>query len=214
MESRERPGNAERLCVYVDGFNLYNGLRSRAGRSWLWLDLVELSRRLRPRSDVVKVKYFTTDVMNEPDAKQRQAHYLGALEARNRDRIAIYKGRYQKKSKRCPSCRVEFNFPEEKETDVSIAVHIVRDALMGHYDAALIVSADSDLAPAVKMVQQAKPDHFIACAFPPDRNSGELKHLMPASFDIYPSKITQSLLPDTFDDSLFPRTFNRPSKWH
>ena len=204
----------QRLCVYIDGFNLYHGIKSKGGRKWLWLDLVKLAEKLKPQSEVTMVKYFTANVINEPEAKARQAHYLHALQARYRDRIQIFKGRYQQKSKRCPTCGTWFQFPEEKETDVSIAVHIVTDALQGNYEAALVISADSDLSPAVKMVQQERSRYFISAAFPPDRFSEELRKLMPASFQIYPQRLRQSLLPDEFEDGLYPRRFERPSKWH
>lgn len=36
--------------MYVDGFNLYHGLKDQFGRRMLWLDLVELSRSLRPEA--------------------------------------------------------------------------------------------------------------------------------------------------------------------
>ena len=39
-------GMGIRTMVYVDGFNLYHGLRDLGGRKWLWLDLEALGRRL------------------------------------------------------------------------------------------------------------------------------------------------------------------------
>jgi hypothetical protein len=36
---KRRP-KVERLIVYVDGFNLYNGLHDAAGNRLLWLDIV------------------------------------------------------------------------------------------------------------------------------------------------------------------------------
>lgn len=38
------------LIVYVDGFNLYHGMKAKFGRRLLWLDLVTLSTRLRPKA--------------------------------------------------------------------------------------------------------------------------------------------------------------------
>ncbi len=48
---------AERLIVYIDGFNLYHGLHDAAGNRLLWLDIVKLATTLRPRSALVQVKY-------------------------------------------------------------------------------------------------------------------------------------------------------------
>jgi hypothetical protein len=71
----------ERLIVYVDGFNLYNGLHDAAGNRLLWLDIVRLAQLLRPRSSLVQVKYFTATVLNEPEAQARQDRYIEALRA-------------------------------------------------------------------------------------------------------------------------------------
>ena len=66
--------------VYVDGFNLYYG--ALKGTPYKWLDLVELSHRLRPAGHVVdRVNYFTARVseVSDPEAPARQHAYLRAL---------------------------------------------------------------------------------------------------------------------------------------
>jgi hypothetical protein len=69
-----------RVAVYVDGFNLYYGLRTRHGRQHLWLDLQALAASLlRPGQVLQRVTYFTARVRDNPDALQRQADYLDAL---------------------------------------------------------------------------------------------------------------------------------------
>lgn len=68
--------------VYVDGFNLYHGMHDAFGRATLWLDLVELARSLRPKQELVHVRYFTAPVLNDPGAQSRQATYVSALEHR------------------------------------------------------------------------------------------------------------------------------------
>lgn len=201
----------ERLIVYVDGFNLYHGLHDQAGCRWLWLDLVALAERLRPRSDVRLVRYYTAPVLGSPSAQHRQQEYLDALEAHCRASIDIQLGRYQTKMKTCRNCGNSWPEHEEKETDVNIAVGLVSDAAEGSMDAALIISADSDLAPAIRVARRVNPDLFVAAAFPPKRFSAELKSLMPASFHIGPAKIRASLLPEVVNT---PRkSFQRPSKW-
>ena len=44
------------VAVYIDGFNLYYGMKNKYGRRYHWLDVVHLARRLRPRDDVVVVR--------------------------------------------------------------------------------------------------------------------------------------------------------------
>lgn len=202
----------ERLAVYVDGFNLYHGLHDAAGRRWLWLDLVALAESLRPSSDVVRVNYFTAPVLNQPEAASRQQEYLNALSARHGSRIRIVQGRYQRKPKACRVCGATWFEHEEKETDVNIAVSLVSDAAGGAMDAALLVSADSDLGPAVQAARSISTNLFIAAAFPPKRFSAELQALMPASFHINASKIRRSLLPEVVTAQ--GQDYRRPAKWN
>jgi hypothetical protein len=205
---------ADTLIVYVDGFNLYHGLREKFGRKYLWLDLVALSRALRPTSTLAKVQYFTAPVLNDPPAASRQSTYLAGLASHNpAGLVDVVNGRYQSKSKMCRRCRNQWTEYEEKETDVNIATHIVADAARKSMDAALIVSADSDLTPAVRMARQIHPALFIAAAFPPKRFSSELQALMPGSFHIGISKIKQSQLPQQVVDPSTNKTWTRPSKW-
>lgn len=77
---------------------------------------------------------------------------------------------------------------------------------------ALIISADSDLVPAVRVAHEVNPRLFVSAAFPPKRYSNELKQLMKASFQIGSSKIRSSQLPDSFT-APNRTTFQRPTNW-
>lgn len=204
---------AERLAIYVDGFNLYHGLHDKWRCRYLWLDLGALGRAIRPRSKLVTIKYFTAPVLNQPGALSRQSSYQAALTAHNPGLIEVIQGRYQQKQKACNGCGRSWTEYEEKETDVNIAVHLVSDAALGTSDAAIIVSADSDLVPAVKAARTMNPTLFIAAAFPPERYSNELKSLMPSSFRIGAQRIKQSQLPPTVTDATSGSAWSRPSKW-
>ena len=58
-----------RVVAYVDGFNLYWGMKSRYGRKYLWLDLEALTRRmLKPAQHLAAVRYFTASVRNDAAA--------------------------------------------------------------------------------------------------------------------------------------------------
>ena len=81
-----------RVGVYVDGFNLYYGARSLAGRGtagWRWLDLRALaadlvSRRSSwPDAKVSRVVYCTAriDAVSNPSGQADQDVYLKALVA-------------------------------------------------------------------------------------------------------------------------------------
>lgn len=187
-------------------------MHDKFGRSTLWIDFVALAQSLRPRSHIIVVKYFTAPVLGDPGTASRQAYHQAAVSARHPNAFAITQGRYQSKTATCRNCHTSWTVHEEKETDVNIAVALVGDAASGAMDSALIISADSDLAPAVRAAKQFRPHMFIGAAFPPKRFSNELKQLMPASSQIGRDKIRRALLPGVF--TIGSTTYTCPNKWH
>lgn len=201
----------ETLAVYVDGFNLYHGLHDKRGHSLLWLDLVKLARNLRPESDLVKVKYFTSIVLDDPDAQARQDHYLQALQACYPNRVQVILGQYKRKPKLCRACGATWVTYEEKQTDVNMAVHVVADAAAGLTDSQMLITGDTDLIPAINMARNANPHLNIFAMFPPGRDTNALKRLMPSSRSITIAKLEQSLLPTGIERD--GQSFSCPEKW-
>lgn len=185
-----------RVAVYVDGFNLYFGLRAKYDRKYLWLDLQALAGSLLRQPQTLKqVTYFTARVRNDAHGEQRQSDYLDALQERS-PLVKIKDGRFQEKNKRCRGCGNTWTVFEEKETDVNIAVALISDAVRDRFDTALVISADSDLCPAVREVKSLFPQKRIVAAFPPKRHSAELKRVVDGFMFIGDDKIRQAQLPD------------------
>jgi uncharacterized LabA/DUF88 family protein len=185
-----------RVAAYIDGFNLYHGLR-HGGRRHLWLDLEALAGSLlKPRQRLDRVRYFTARVRNDPDGQRRQAGYLDALAAHSRV-LEIIEGRFQQKTRACSQCGYHWTTYEEKETDVSIAVALIGDGIRGAFDTALVISADSDLCPAVRELKRLQPSKRVIAAFPPNRRSDDLRKVADAAFTIGAAKIRQAQLPET-----------------
>lgn len=202
-----------RTAVLVDGFNLYYGMKEQRGRRYLWLDHVELASRLRPRDQIVDVRYFTAPVLDDLGAAGRQQTYLDALKVRNPSVLSIVEGRYQPKRMRCRTCGVDWTSYEEKETDVNIAVALMEIAASAAVDTVLVVSADSDLCPAVRSARRVNPQLTIVPAFPPHRRSGELRALLPSAFTISETKLRQSQLPPVVQDPATGVKYMRPAYW-
>jgi hypothetical protein len=201
------------VIAYVDGFNLYHGLHDKYGRRYLWLDLGHLVQRLRPGDQVVAVRYFTALVRDDAPALARQRTYLDALSAHSDRRVEIVLGRYQSKTISCRQCGSTWPSYEEKETDVNIAVSIVADAAAGASDLALIISADSDLCPAIRTARSLNSRRGMIAAFPPRRSSFEIRSLIRGAFTVAAVDLRNSLLPDTVNDPATGRTYKRPGKW-
>ncbi len=184
-----------RVAAYVDGFTLYNGLKDKHGRKYLWLGLQALvASLLLPDQILVAVRYFSARVRGEASA-YRQGVYLDALDA-HCPLLEIREGRFQEKRITCRRCGDVHRSYEEKETDVSIAIALLEDAVLDRYDTAMVVSADSDLCPAVRSVRRVAPAKRVIAAFPPRRVSVELGRTAHGSFTVPDSKIRNNLLPE------------------
>lgn len=199
-----------RVIVYIDGFNLYNGLKDAHARKYLWLNLETVAKRLlRPEQNLVEVKYFTAAVRNKQDSQANQHAYLGALKIATR--VEVHLGRFQEKQRNCRNCGSIWRTYEEKETDVSIAVALLEDAVNDLFDTALIVSADSDLCPAVRALRRLRPTKRVVAVSPPKRWSDDLRKSVHASFRLGDALIRQSQFPDPVSDGLVK--YYRPTTW-
>lgn len=185
-----------RVMVYVDGFNLYFGLKDKGWRRFYWLDQQRLARNLlKPNQALVGVRYFTSDIKAGTDKHQRQQVYLDAL-AVHCDLLTIVRGRYLLKDRQCRRCGDVAKIPEEKKTDVNIAAHMIVDAFTNRFDTAILVSGDSDLVPPIEMIRLHHAEKRVLVAFPPNRKSDDLKRIAHGSFWISEKTFRISLLPD------------------
>jgi len=201
-----------RVAAYVDGFNLYFGLKAKHDRKYLWLDLQALvTSLLRPSQTLEGITYFTARVRQDASGQQRQSDYLDALVS-HCPLVAIVDGRFQDKRRRCHKCRSSWTVREEKETDVHIAVSLVEDGVRNRYETALLISADSDLCPAVHAVKRLCPEKRIIAAFPPRRNSDDLKRTVDGYLSIGDDKVRQAQLP-TKVVTAAGMTLSRPNHW-
>jgi len=187
-----------RVVTYIDGFNLYFGLKSKGWKRYYWLDLVELSRQLlKPDQQLAGVHYFTSRIRstgrNAADMR-RQITYLEALESRAG--IKLHYGHFLEKARQCRSCGAQWMDYEEKMTDVNIAVQLLTDAFEDRFDTALIVSADSDLTTPVRQVLARLPQKRIVVAQPPGRWSVDLSKAATGYFTVGEAKLRASQLPD------------------
>lgn len=201
------------VIAYVDGFNLYHGLHAKYQRRYLWLDLVQLVHRIRPNDRIVSVRYFTALVRDDPAALSRQQTYIDALRVRRGAAVDVILGRYQRKPVTCWQCGNVWTTYEEKETDVSVAVSLVADAAAAASEIAVIISADSDLCPAIRTARSVNPRRGMIAAFPPRRSSFEIRSLIRGAFTIAAADLRNSLLPEVVVDPATRRAYKRPAKW-
>jgi uncharacterized LabA/DUF88 family protein len=101
----------------------------------------------------------------------------------------------------------------EKKSDVNLAIAMLTDALEDLYDVAVLVSADSDLIPAVEVIRKHIPNKRIALLLPPERGSIALKNSCHIALGtLNEGIIKKSQFPNTvISKSGYPLL--RPSHW-
>ena len=161
-----------RTIVYIDGFNLYYRML-KAAPAYKWLNLKDLSTNvLRAKHEVIQVNYYTARVggSEDKDAPRRQQIYLDALqtvpEIRAHFGKFLPKKKWAKFATKPPRTKPETEFSEpyprvakvwkteEKGSDVNLASHLVRDACKGAFEAAAVLSNDTDLIEPIRIVKE------------------------------------------------------------
>lgn len=183
----------DRVITYIDGYNLYFALKSRSWQKYYWLDIVRLSESITPKdSTFLRCKYFTARV-NGGSVQRRQSAYLEALDTL--DNLDIIYGRYAMRTRKCSICQQSFKSPEEKMTDVNIAVSMVSDGHKDNFDTAILISGDTDLIPPTRELTNI--GKRVIVAFPPHQaqhESQKIKDACTSHFRIGEAKIRQSQL--------------------
>jgi len=220
------------LWVYIDGFNLFNGALKNT--PYKWLDLQSFSEQSFPGDRVTKIKFFTAQVdrrIDDPQQPIRQRLYWRAL--RTLPNLEIIEGHFKTRKTRLPEESsiafieaeqlagrptahlrprfIEVRRSEEKGTDVNIATHLVHDAHLNRFDAAALISNDSDLAEAVRLVckEIGKPVHILRPAT--HRPNAQLQSVATSFNNINPALLRTSQLPPTLTDAR--GSFSKPTAW-
>lgn len=179
--------------MYIDGFNLF--YRALKGTPHKWLDLHALCVAALPKDcEITAVKYYTARVSGRinPTSPKDQHAYLSAL--RSIQCLSAHFGSFQVTEKNSylatpltfqPNS-VQHAHPvprfarvvktEEKGSDVNLGVHLVRDAFIGAFDQAAILTNDTDLVEPIRIVTvEAKLPVILLT--PVDKPAHDLKKL-------------------------------------
>ncbi len=168
-----KPGTYRELVnVYVDGPNLLGAVSDlRKGRR-VWLDPVELARRIADQTtqEIKRIYYAETryqENRHHPDTFRRQQSFFGHIFKYIRSGVLTHiEGVYRTDEVKVPQHIIRQLKPDiqrlveslvwyrpiEKGGDVGLAVQLVRDAFLGKFDRAILVTADQDFSPAVNIV--------------------------------------------------------------
>lgn len=230
-----------RTAVYIDGFNLYYGCL-KGYEHYKWLDIEALCNEVVSDRPIVSIKFFTARIKakaaRRPDAHVRQDAYIKAVQHHSNNRVEVIKGTFRRDPKNlhlykpipCKNhhegdahCHASETITvwknEEKQTDVSLASHLINDAWLDLYDQAIIISNDTDLEEAIKIARQdyspRKPQKQVGVITPttwPERSpAGTLVNVASWSKEIKESHLKNSQLPDIIN--IGGKTLYRPAEW-
>lgn len=149
--------------IYIDGLNLHYSLDNTP---YKWLNVVALIENILTPSlhNIIKIKYFTA-IPTKADSARKHYLYLQALKTLTN--IEIIYGKHKRRRikgkliKYDPKLNkeiitdktVKIFKPEEKETDVNIASHIVYDICKENIDCIVLLSNDTDLKTPLNFVK-------------------------------------------------------------
>jgi uncharacterized LabA/DUF88 family protein len=200
-----------RVIAYIDGFNLYHGLKEKKWRYYYWLNIQKLlTRYLVEDQTLVFTKYFTSIVNIPLDKHDRQAAYIEALNTLKD--FKIFKGFFLEDKVVCNKCGHTYVTYHEKKTDVNIAVELLLDVIDNKMDVAILVTADSDLVPAIEKTRKYNPKIKIIILFPPSRTSKSLAKISDHYEWISRNRLAKSQFPEKLMKSDgFP--IEKPKEW-
>lgn len=147
-------------------------------------------------TDASALKYFTAKIIDSAaraeDSVSSQATYHNALAKHCGNKIEIILGSYSKfksnqflvdesQPNRLPRdcAKVQVWKLEEKQSDVNIALQMYDDAISGNVDQIILVTNDTDLAPALQMIKDRKPNIVRGLVIPTRKHakSGNVERL-------------------------------------
>lgn len=202
----------ERVIVFIDGFNLYHAVKNNFSHRYKWCNLKKLAKLFldSEKSQINQVYFFTAYCTWNKAKKDRHKNYIKAL----KDYCGVYSifGNYRKTKrafrKSMPILKIVPSFLskfikelryetfEEKETDVNMALKILEHGFLDDYDHAIILSGDSDLVGAIKMVKKHFPDKKFTSLLPVKSKGRIIQKACDKRFQITSKHFEEALLPE------------------
>ena len=204
--------------VYVDGFNLYYGALRRS--PWKWLNIEALCRAMLQKHHVIgRIRYFTalvTPRQDNPQQHNRQQAYLRALQTL--PNVTVHRGAFLTNEKDMPlasppqvgSRMVRVISTTEKGSDVNLASYLLIDGFRKEYEAAVVISNDSDLCTPIKFVRDELKLH-VGILNPHAKPAWELKKVAKFQLPITQEHLRASQFPSKITDANGEVT--KPTRW-
>lgn len=219
-----------KISFLIDGFNLYHSIRdaeklSKIPSGLKWLNIPAICASFIPsiRTQIPTIKdwleidhiyYFSAyadHLLNKDQGiVNRHKKLIDALESEG---VIIRMGKFKKKYIDCKVCHKKFEAHEEKETDVSIAVELMRLTYKNNVDVIALMTGDTDLIPALKVAKAENSNIKLAVIFPFNRVNDELRKITDASCKISQDSYSKFQYPNPFISPKDSSRIDKPSSW-
>ena len=180
-----------------------------------------------PQNNIIGTKFCSARVSalpKDPDAPTRQMTYWRALQTI--PHLQIIEGHFRTREIMAkvvtpPPPFIKIYKTEEKGSDVNLGAHLLLDAFQDQYDAAIVITGDSDLITPIRMVNEELGKAVLVIN--PQLTSGSHRRkqrrgnagLKNAAKAYRPGVRDGQLASSQFEDLLTDQTgnFTKPSSW-
>lgn len=133
---------SERIAIFIDGSNLYHGLKNNTGRTDVdfkkFCDFLLNNRRL------TRIYYYNAPKKAQDDSTGYKSQQSFFSRIKQTPFLELKLGRLEKRG----------GILIEKGVDVLITVDMIKYARNNAYDTAILVSGDGDFAPALEFLKE------------------------------------------------------------
>jgi uncharacterized LabA/DUF88 family protein len=167
-----------RVVAFFDGQNLYRSVKAAFGYTFPNYDPTKLAKLICAKQNwhLESVRFYT-GIPKPQDDLFWNNFWINKLANLGRQKVIIYKRYLAKREAKTSSGTVPYLV--EKGIDVRIAIDIIRLALKGEYDIALIFSQDQDLSEVAKEIRNISKERNIyikmASVFPENPDPAYLR---------------------------------------
>ncbi len=203
-----------KAIFFIDGFNVYHAIANKKYSKYKWLNYRQLAECfLSPKNETLEdIYYFTAYAHWNKEKHKRQKKYVQALKFHG---INVVFGKFKKVTRDClADCKKKYETFEEKETDVNIAIYLMKLAFQDEFDTAYIISGDSDLVPAIEQIKTMFPYKQIKCIIPIARSAEHIKNTCDSHHRMKEKHLRTSQFPNKIViDTQRNFVLTKPTEW-
>lgn len=213
---------SQRVSFFIDGFNVYHSIKEAlkigAVKNAKWIDYRELCNTILVEfghfgtgSKLAEVHYFSALAEHLPDAQVANRH-RALITALKSTGVKVTLGNFKRKMLKCKKCSKQYPGFEEKETDINLALALVKAFISDECDTAVIISGDTDLVAAVKTAKELFPEKPVGIGFPFLRKNDHFRNCADFTFNISAKRYQRHQLPNviTLEGG---KEISKPTSW-